>query len=278
MTQVLRIALDLLLEAARRKWFVALFAAITLVLLVLGFSLRMDVVDGAIAGSRLFGSLLSDDIVSVNRALQPLYLSAAYVSFYGGALFLAIACSDFAVEMLAPGRIEHLLSLPVARWQLLFGTYLGVIVLAAAGTFYGAGGLTVLLGLKTGEWNARFLAGSTLGWVGFCAIYAAMLSVAFFVRSAALCGAAGIVTLVLGVFASFREAIAETINEGASRTAFKIAMLPFPRFGTLATVSAHLSADYPLAETPITRLVLGCASFSIALLAIAAWRFEEKDF
>ena len=69
MRQALRVAVDLLLEARRRKWFLALFGGITLVLVVLGFSLELEVVDGALAGSKLFGSLLSDDIVSADRVL-----------------------------------------------------------------------------------------------------------------------------------------------------------------------------------------------------------------
>jgi len=276
--QLLRVAFDLLLEAARRKWFLALFAAITLVLLVLGFSLQLDVVDGAIAGSKLFGAVFSKDIVSAHKVMNALYLGTAYASFYGGAFFLAIACSDFAPELLAPGRIEHLLSLPVARWQLLFGTFVGVVTLAALGTLYGAGGLTVLLGVKTGVWNVKLLLGSAVGWVGFCALYAVMLTSTFFVRSAALSGALGVVTLILGVVASFRESIAVAMNPGLGRTLFSWAMLPIPRLGTLATVSADLAASTPIDTNMVSRLLVGCFIFSGALLSVAAWRFERKDF
>lgn len=278
MKQLVRVAFDLLLEAARRKWFLALFGGITLVLLVLGFSLQLEVVDGAIAGSKFFGSLLFDDIVSANQVMGALYKAVAFLSFYGGAFFLAIACSDFAPELLAPGRIEHLLSLPVARWQLLFGTYLGVITLAALGVLYGAGGLTVLLGVKTGVWNLKLLVGSGVGWVGFCSLYAVMLTSNFFVRSAALSGALGVVTLILGVVASYRESIAIAINEGLGRELFSWTMLPIPRLGTLATVASRLAASEPIEGELVSRLLAGCFIFSAALLSVAAYRFERKDF
>lgn len=278
MTQLFRVAWDLLLEASRRRWFLALFGAITLVLVVLGFSLQLDVVDGAIAGSKLFGAIMSDDIVSANRVMSALFTVVSYASFYGGAFFLALACSDFAPELLAPGRIEQLLSLPVARWQLLFGTFVGVVTLAALGTLYGAGGLTVLLGVKTGVWNAKLLLGSAVGWVGFCALYAVMLTTNFFVRSAALSGALGVVTLILGVVASFRESIAVTMSDGVGRTLFSWVMLPFPRLGTLAIVAAHLAASEPVDANMLSRLLGGCLIFSVALLSVAAWRFERKDF
>lgn len=278
MRQLLRVAFDLLLEASRRRWFLALFGAITLALLLLGASLQLEVVDGALAGSKLFGAMLFDDIVSVRQALAPVYLVAAYGGFYGGACFLALACSDFAPELLAPGRIEHLLSLPVARWQLLFGTYLGVVTLAALGVLYGAGGLTVLLGVKTGAWTASLLWGSAVGWVGFCALYAVMLTAAFFVRSAALSGALGVVTLVLGVVASYREAIGVALEPGLGRTLFSLAVLPVPRLATLATLSARLAVEQPLEPGVLGRLLVGCLIFAGALLSVAAWRFERRDF
>ncbi|MBL8917143.1 MAG: ABC transporter permease subunit [Archangium sp.] len=278
MKQMFRVAFDLLLEAARRKWFLALFGAITLVLVILGFSLQLEVVDGAIAGSKLFGSMLSKEIVSANRVMSGLFTVVAYLAFYGGAFFLALACSDFAPELLAPGRIEHLLSLPVARWQLLFGTFLGVVTLAALGSFYGAGGLTILLGVKTGIWNWNLLLGSAVGWVGFCALYSVMLTTNFFVRSAALSGALGVVTLILGVVASFRESISVAMSEGIGRTLFSWAMLPIPRLGTLATVAANLAGSLPNEPGMVGRLLGGCIIFSVALLSIAAWRFERKDF
>jgi len=278
MRQVWRVALDLLLEASRRRWFVALFGAITVVLVVLGLSLQLEVVDGALAGSRLFGQVLLKDLFLGQTVLGFLNFAVALVAFHGGALFLCVACSDFAVELLAEGRIEHLLSLPVARWQLLFGTYLGVLALAAAGVLYGSLGLTLLLGVKSGLWSWRLAQGSALGWVGFCAIYAAMLTTAFFVRSAAASAAAGIATLVLGVLSSNREAVAAAIEAGAGRWAFRVLVMPFPRLGDLGQASAYLAMGRPFDALVTFKLALGCLLFSGALLSVAAWWFERKDF
>ena len=49
MRVVLAVARDILREAASRKWFLGLGALITLSLITLGLSLKMDVVDGALA-------------------------------------------------------------------------------------------------------------------------------------------------------------------------------------------------------------------------------------
>src|SRR6185295_66063 len=138
---MLAVAADLIREATKRKWFLGLAIAITAVLVTLSLSLRMDVVDGALAATRLFGKLTRGPIQSVDVALRPVFMAVAAVVFYGGSVFGIIACADFAPTLLSPGRIEHLLALPVRRWQLLAGTFLGVLALSLAAALYGSGGL-----------------------------------------------------------------------------------------------------------------------------------------
>ncbi len=278
MRVTIHVARDLLREALARKWVLGLLVGITLVLVLLALFLRLDVVDGAIAGSKLFGALLLDDIVSTDRVMRPIYMVAAGTGFFGGALFLAIACSDFAPSLLSPGRIEHLLSLPVSRWQLLLGTYLGVLGLSVLCTGYGALGITLVFGLKTGFWTTALLKGSLLGVSGFCALYAAMLTSAFFVRSAAASSAVGILTLGLGVLASARESIEDTLEEGVGRTLFHYGVQPFPRLWKLADQCIRLAGDENFNASLTLRLVAGALIFSLGMLAIAAWRFEKKDF
>jgi Cu-processing system permease protein len=50
----------------------------------------------------------------------------------------------------SPGRIEHLLALPVRRAELVLGTFLGVIALVLLGAVYASAGLVLVLGSKTG--------------------------------------------------------------------------------------------------------------------------------
>src|SRR5262245_10628356 len=193
MRAVLTIAMDLFREAASRRWFLALGLGITILLCVLGLTLRMDVVDGALAATRLFGKVVHTDIRSIDVALRPVFRAAAYVIFYGGLGFGILACADFAPSLLAPGRIEHLLSLPVPRWVLLAGTILGVLGLSLIFALYGAGGFTLLFAVKTGVVTGRPVLAALLASVTFTAIYGGMLAASLFVRSAALSAATGAV-------------------------------------------------------------------------------------
>lgn len=278
MTTTFGVAADLLREAASRKWFLALGAGITLVLATLGFSLQLEVLDGALAGVRLFGSVLDSSIRSADVALRPVFMAAAALIFYGGTLFMALACSDFAPSLLSPGRIEHLLSLPVRRWELLLGTYLGVLMLSLVCALYGAGGLSLILGLKTGVWTLGPLWAALLAVANFATVYAAMIATALFARSAAVSAAAGIALFIAGIIAGLRIEIAPLFEEGAGRTAFELWSMIVPRVSTLGTSAVDLAGGRTVDGSALATLLGGFCVFSLAVLAVGAWRFEQRDF
>jgi ABC-type transport system involved in multi-copper enzyme maturation permease subunit len=248
------------------------------VLVLLGFSLQLDVVDGAIAGSSFFGEVLFEDIRTASSALDPLFMGTTVAAAMAGALFLSVACSDFAPSLLSPGRIEHLLSLPVTRAQLLLGTWAGGLTVAIISTAYGALGIIVLLGAKTGVWNFKLLGGALLGVVVFATVYAAMMLAAVLVRSAAFSAAVGLATVVLGVVSAARASIAKAIDPGAGRWVFEWAMVPIPRLGSLAVRAAFFAGNHAYDPAELWRFVAGAVTFSAGLLLVALFVFERKDF
>ena len=278
MRPVFGIAGYVLREAAARKFILAFLVGITLVLLGLAQSLRLEVVDGALAATRLFGEVLHGNIMAVDVALRPVFKAAAAIVFIGGILFGIVSCSDFAPSLLTPGRIEHLLALPLRRWQILAGTFLGVMTLAVCGALYGSGGLVIIFGVKTGYWTTGPLWAALLASVSFAAVYAVMLTTATFVRSAALCAATGGVVLVGGIIAGFRKEIAPMIEEGLSRDLFQGVSLLLPRLSSLAKASMALAASEPLEMRSLGMMLAGVLVFGMGALAVGFWWFEERDY
>ncbi|QRK06993.1 hypothetical protein JQX13_44205 [Archangium violaceum] len=278
MRGVLGIAGYVLREAASRKFILAFLLGVTAVLVTLSLSLKIEVVDGALAASRLFGEVMRTDIRAVDVALKPVFMAASAIVFYGGILFGTVSCSDFAPSLLSPGRIEHLLALPLRRWNILAGTFLGVMTLAVMGALYGSVGLVLIFGVKTGYWTAGPVIAAMLACVSFAAVYAVMLTTATLIRSAALCAALGGVTLVAGIIAGFRTKIAPFLEEGLSRDLFKGVTLLLPRLSSLAQASMDLAASAPLGVQSLTMLLVGVFVFGLGVLTVGFWWFEGRDY
>jgi Cu-processing system permease protein len=277
-TPTLAVARDLLREARARKWTWALLLAATAVLVLAGLGLELEVVDGALAATRFFGPSSGRDWRPADVALRPLFEAVSYVVFYGGLAFGVLACADFAPALLRPGRIEHLLSLPVRRWELVLGTFLGVLALVFGGALYGGLGLSLVVLARTGVFGWAPFAAALLAAVGFSAIYAVMVTGAMLARSAALSAAVGALTYLLCVVAGFRGPIAQLFEPGLSRQLFLAFTAPLPRLPALASEAARVANGL----APVAREVLiqagGTALFSTAVLAVAVALFERKDF
>jgi Cu-processing system permease protein len=279
MRVVLAVALDVLREAAARRWFQGLGAAISLVVLALGAGLQMEVIDGALAATSFFGSMLSSsEMTTTHAALEPVFKAVAYVMFYGGLTFGCLSCADFGPELLAPGRIEHLLSLPVRRWELLLGTFVGVFTLGTLLGLYGALCCVALFSWKAGVWGAGLLGAAALASASFAAIYAVMLAGAVFVRSSALSAALGGALLIAGVVAGYRDDIAPVFSPGLGRSAFELVTAPLPRLSRIADEAALVAVGKGRQTAELFRMLAGAGLFAGAALALGLWRFEQKDF
>jgi Cu-processing system permease protein len=276
-TQVANVALDILREALARRWFLAFAIALTAIHLGIGLGLRLDVVDGALAATRLFGGTIGNDIRPADVVLRQVFEAATYTAFYTGLGFGVLACSDFGPELLAPGRIEHLLSLPIRRIELLLGTFLGVLGLCLAGTTYGAGGFFLILCAKSGVWTWQPFLAMYLASVVFFALYACMLCAAVFVRSAAASAAAGGVAFLVGIIAKQRDEIGALFDAGLDRGLFMALSAPLPRVAEVADAAAAIAVGAPPAEE-LGRLLLGTLAFGLGVLSIGGWRLEGKDF
>lgn len=278
MTRAGSVACDLLREARARRWVLFLFAGTTLLLLGAALGLRLEVVDGALAATRLFGSVVRSDIRSADVALRPLFEGTAWVVFYAGMAFGVLSCADFAPALLAPGRIEHLLSLPLRRAELVVGTFLGVEALALSGALYGGLGLTVIVWAKTGVFGWAPVVAALLGSAGFAALYAVMLAVAIAVRSAALSAAAGGILFVAGIVAGSRRSLAPLFSSGPSRQVFLALTAPLPRLSALGGQAGRVAEGLPIDLAQLGVQLGGTLLFALAALSLAIHLLERKDF
>jgi ABC-type transport system involved in multi-copper enzyme maturation permease subunit len=272
-------------EAAARWVLVAYFALSTVFVLIFAAAVNLDVVDGALAGVRLFGKELHGGAIGVDLDKLVLGFESGFAAvLYLVGTFLAIFSTAHLVPRLQEkGTVDLYLSRPVGRVPLLLSRYVGGLLLAAANVYYLMGAIWVVVGVKTGVWNPRFLTGGTV----ILFTIAILLGFAFLVGAATSSTAVSIMCTYAVFFASSVLAAHEKI-EAALSSEWSVSLVKglywtLPKTAALGQSVVLLASDgmtfarrQPFPDPLVT---FGTSAlFGALCLAAAAGIFSRKDF
>ncbi len=273
------VAIDVLREALFSRYLVVLFGFILLCLISLAMSLDLEVIDGALAGGKLFGTdIVQGQPMMASEALRPAFEALGAATFVFGTLFLIVAIADIAPKMFAAGRVEFYLSLPLTRTELVLGTYVGVMAIAVMALALSVGGASAVLFVKAEVFTPVPMLAACAGVLAFAMLYALMLAVASIARSAALSAAAALLMFGVGLVTSDRIWLLSFIRSGFTREALGFAIGPLPRLKALMELSLELARQGTLTLQPALGVVGGCVAFGAFCVVVACVVVNYKDY
>ncbi len=270
-------------EAAARWTLIAYFALSSLFIAIFALAVNLDIVNGALAGAKLFGQSVEFGSRSVDIDRLVLGFESGFSGFlYLVGTFLALFATAHLVPRLQDkGTIDLYLSRPVGRVGLLLSRYSGGLLLAGANLVYLLGSIFLIVAWKTKVAHARFL----LAGLVILFTIAALLAFAFLV---------GVVTSSTGVslmatyavfffaaiLAAHEKIEAAMASEVSARIVHALYWI-FPKTAELgrATVAAVGGGTFHrLAQMNLFAIYGSTALFGAAALALACWLFSRKDF
>lgn len=271
-------------EAAARWTLIAYFALSTLFILIFAAAVNLDVVNGALAGIKLFGQ--SVDVGDRHIEIDQLVLG--FESTFSGVLyFVGLFLALFATAHLVPrlqekGTIDLYLSRPIGRVALLLSRYTGGLLLAAADIVYLIGSIGVIVAWKTRVFHPRFFLSGAVILFTIAALMAFAFLIGVVTSSTAVSLMATYAVFFLAAILSFHESIAAAVStEFAAKTVDALYWV-LPKTAELgkATVALVAGAEAPdrLAHLNHFGIYGSTALFGIAALALASWLFSRKDF
>ena len=193
-----------LLLTFRELWAMRLTQGIivvsTLAWLLLSFAMNLDVVEGSLAGLRIFGmesgtSEMVKDAATGEWVKQAISVDRFVVEIssfvFGAAYFLGTLLGLFATMpliggFLEQGRIDLLLSKPISRTRLLSGHLFGVWLTVLALSSYLILGVWIALSIKTGIWLPRMLISIPIIVLMFGVMYSVIMTLSIVTRSTGL--------------------------------------------------------------------------------------------
>lgn len=295
-------------ELRARKVVLGLFVVATVIWVALALALQLDVVDGSLAGARLFGQetvdqpldpdapmldgdgepivdpetgetlTQADSLPFGSSLLESVVFGAqAFVSgaaYWVGLLLALFATGGLVASLTERGQVDVLLTKPLSRSQVLAGRLAGVWLVMLALVVYLFGAVWLTMSIKSGIWNPRFLLAIGVVFGMFAVIYGVVTLVGVWSGSGPL---SLIVTLGL-LFVSLVLAIPE-LPEQVNRTWRPLvegAHAVLPKFGGVGVSIVPQLATGGVVDTfaPfLTSLAFGAVCY-----AAAFGLFSRKDY
>jgi ABC-type transport system involved in multi-copper enzyme maturation permease subunit len=271
-------------EATARWTLVAYFALSTLFILIFAAAVNLDVVNGALAGVRLFGRSVDLDGRSIDIDQLVLGFESGFAGFlYLVGTFLALFATAHLVPRLQEkGTIDLYLSRPVGRVPLLLSRYVAGLLLAAANLVYLIGAMWAIVVWKTKVLHPRFLLSGVLILFAFAALLAFAFLVGVVTSSTGVSLMATYALFFFGAVMAAHDRIAAAVSTETSARIIQGLYWILPKTAELgqATVAlvAGKAAPDPIAHFSAAGVYGSTALFALAALGAASWIFSRKDF
>jgi len=265
---------DTFREALARKVFWGLFGLSTALILFFLFIMRIDVVEGARATVSLFGQP-SGKATEVAKLVRQVH--AGMASFlYSAAMFLAVfASAGLVPTIFEAGRIELLLSKPVARYHILLGRYLGNLLVVTLNICYLVAGVWLIFGWKTGVWNRSFLNAILTSAFMFAVLLSAIILVSVLSESAALAIMIAFGLMVVSPILAQHEIMVKLLSSEWSRQVWKGLYYALPKVFDVGRMNMDLVMGRPVGSLAP---VWSSAAFAGVMLGAGVYSFSKRNF
>jgi len=274
---------DVMREAAARWTLIAYFLLSTIFLIIFASAINLDIVDGALAGAKLFGQDVQvRDEISIEKLVLGFESGFSAILYFLCTFMAIFATAHLVPRMQEKGTIDLYLARPVSRTRLLLTRYLAGLLLAATNIVYLMGSIWLIVMWKTGVVHPRFfLAGAIILFV-----IATLLAFAFLVGVITSSTAVSIMTTYgLFFFALMlvaHDRIAAAVSKEWQAWLINTLYWIIPKTAELGqAVVAFVAADK--APERLSRVLtlspfLTTAAFAVGCLILASWVFNRKEF
>jgi ABC-type transport system involved in multi-copper enzyme maturation permease subunit len=264
---------DTFREAFARKIFWGFAGCSTALILFFLFIMKIDVVEGAVATVSLFGK--TSDTQDVGRLVREVHGGLAAFLFTAGMFLSVFASAGLIPTVFEPGRIELLLSKPVARHHILLGRYLGNLLVVAANIFYLVIAVWLIFGVKTGVWTFGFLWSSLLTVFVFGVLLTVVLLIGVLWESAVVATMVTFGILLLSPILAQKHTIERLLTSEWSRNVVRGLYYVLPKVFDLGSMARQIVLGVPITSwMPVWSSLL----FGVAVLGCGLFAFSRRNY
>jgi ABC-2 type transport system permease protein len=274
---------DVMREAAARWTLIAYFVLSTIFIIIFASAINLDIVDGALAGAKLFGKEVDmRDSISIEKLV--LGFETGFSAFlYFLCTFLAIfATAHLVPRMQEKGTVDLYLARPVGRVRLLLSRYVAGLILAGSNVIYLMGSIWMIVAWKTHVYNSRFLLAGAIIFLVIAVLLAFAFLVGVFTSSTAVSIMATYGIFFFGLMLAAHDRIAAAVSKEWQAATIQTMYWVFPKTAELAQAVVAFVGGEQLPERILATLspapFLSTGAFGAGCLILASWLFTRKEF
>jgi ABC-type transport system involved in multi-copper enzyme maturation permease subunit len=256
-----------------RKIFWGFFGCSTALILFFLFIMKIDIVQGAMATISLFGKTSTGQ--DVTRLVRQVHGGIAAFLYTAGMFLAVFASTGLIASIFEPGRIELLLSKPVARHHILLGRYLGNVLVIAANILYLVFAVWLIFGFKTGVWTYGFLWSSVLTIFVFSVLLTVVLLIGVLWESAVLASMVTFAIMIISPILAQQRTLERLLTSQWSRDVVHVVYYVLPKVFDLGRISRALVLGDPIGDW---MPVWSSALFGLAVLSAGLYAFAKRDY
>ncbi|HSS44672.1 MAG TPA: ABC transporter permease subunit [Thermoanaerobaculia bacterium] len=271
-------------EAAARWTLIAYFTLSSLFILIFALAVNLDVVNGALAGARLFGQSmdLGGRTIDIDRVVLGFESGFSGFLFLIGTFLALFATAHLVPRLQEKGTVDLYLSRPVGRVPLLLSRYCAGLMLSATNLVYLVGTIWLIIIGKTHVVHGRFLLSATTIFFTLAALLAFAFLIGVVTSSTGVSLMATYAIFFFSVILAAHEKIAAAVSsEWAARIVHGLYWV-LPKTAELGRAAvAQVAGDTALrgiGSFDLFAIYGSTAVFGLATLALACWIFSRKDF
>jgi ABC-2 type transport system permease protein len=274
---------DVFREAAARWTLVAYFTLSSLFILIFACAVNLDIVNGALAGAKIFGQSVEMGGEKVDLDKLVLGFESGFAGFlYLVGTFLAIfATAHLVPRMQERGTVDLYLSRPVSRPALLLSRYTAGLLLSASNLVYLLGSIWVIVALKTHVFSGRFFLAGGVILFGIAALLAFAFLVGVVTSSTAVSIMATYALFFFSAMLAVHDKIAAALSSDLAARTINGLYWALPKTAELGKAAVALVAgdEIPhLSKSLALAPFLTTGAFTLVALALAVILFRRKDF
>jgi ABC-2 type transport system permease protein len=275
---------DVMREAAARWTLVAYFFLSTIFIIIFASAINLDIVDGALAGAKLFGKEVDMDNSAISIEKLVLGFETGFSVFlYFLCTFLAIfATAHLVPRMQEKGTIDLYLARPVSRVGLLLSRYVAGLILAGSNVIYLMGAIYLIVAWKTGVANPRFLLAGLIIFLMIAVLLAFAFLIGVFTSSTAVSIMTTYGLFFFGLMLVAHDKIAAALSKDWQAAFINGLYWVVPKSAELGQAVVAFVGGEELPERVLAALspapFISTAVFGVACLTLASWLFTRKEF